>query len=85
MRLEGEAEAAKCAIGCRYYADHGVEFLAPRPHESDGSDAFVRHEPLGPVLAIWSVVVLLTVLTGVASSRDLLRRPPLPVLREAPE
>lgn len=38
-----------------------------------------------PVLAIWGIVVLLTVITGLAGSRDLLRRPPLPVLREAPE
>jgi putative ABC transport system permease protein len=35
--------------------------------------------------AIWAVVVALTVLTGLLGSRDLLRRPPLPVLREAPE
>ena len=40
---------------------------------------------LGPVAAIWTVVVLLTVVTGLAGSRDLLRRPPLPVLRDAPE
>lgn len=39
----------------------------------------------GPILGIWGVVVGLTVLTGLLSSRDLLRRPPLPVLREAPE
>jgi len=38
-----------------------------------------------PILAIWGVVVLLTVLTGLVSSRDLLRRPPLPVLRGTPE
>lgn len=38
-----------------------------------------------PILAIWGVVVCLTVLTGLVSSRDLLRRPPLPVLREASE
>jgi len=29
------------------------------------------------------VVVLLTIVTGLLGSRDLLRRPPLPVLREA--
>jgi len=38
-----------------------------------------------PILTIWGVVVCLTVLTGLVSSRDLLRRPPLPVLREASE
>jgi putative ABC transport system permease protein len=40
---------------------------------------------LGSAAAIWAVVVLLTVATGLLGSRDLLRRPPLPVLREAPE
>lgn len=34
---------------------------------------------------IWLVVVALTVVTGLVGSRELLRRPPLPVLREAPE
>lgn len=38
-----------------------------------------------PLLAIWLVVVTLTVVTGLVGSRDLLRRPPLPILREAPE
>lgn len=37
----------------------------------------------GPIAAIWLVVVLLTIVTGLLGSRDLLRRPPLPVLREA--
>lgn len=38
-----------------------------------------------PMLAIWLLVVFVTVVTGLLGSRDLLRRPPLPVLREAPE
>lgn len=38
-----------------------------------------------PIAAIWLFVVAVTVVTGVLGSRDLLRRPPLPVLREAPE
>ncbi|MDX1495633.1 MAG: FtsX-like permease family protein, partial [Longimicrobiales bacterium] len=37
------------------------------------------------LLVIWAVVVALTVVTGLVGSRDLLRRPPLPILREAPE
>jgi len=49
---EGEAEARKCAWVCRYYADEAAGFLAPRPHESDGSEAHVRFDPLGPILAI---------------------------------
>ena len=39
----------------------------------------------GAAALIWCGVVALTVLTGLAGSRDLLSRPPLPVLREAPE
>ena len=39
----------------------------------------------GPLALIWVAIVSLTVVVGLVSSRDLLRRPPLPVLREAPE
>jgi succinate-semialdehyde dehydrogenase/glutarate-semialdehyde dehydrogenase len=49
---EGEAEIRKCATGCRYFAEHGPGFLAPVPHASDGLSAHVRHDPLGPILAI---------------------------------
>lgn len=34
-----------------------------------------------PILVVWCVVVVVTVLTGLLGSRDLVRRPPLPVLR----
>lgn len=40
---------------------------------------------LGSIGLIWSAVVGLTVVVGLLGSRDLLARPPLPVLREAPE
>jgi succinate-semialdehyde dehydrogenase / glutarate-semialdehyde dehydrogenase len=46
------AEAEKCAWVCRYYAENAEAFLADEPAESDGSSAFVRYQPLGPVLAI---------------------------------
>lgn len=49
---EGEAEAKKCAWVCRYYAEQGEAFLAPQKHESDGSEAYVRFDPIGPILAI---------------------------------
>lgn len=39
----------------------------------------------GSLVVIWLVVVGLTVVTGLVGSRELLRRPPLPILREAPE
>lgn len=49
---EGRAEAKKCAWACRFYAEHGEGFFAPQRAESDGSAAWVRFEPLGPILAI---------------------------------
>ena len=49
---QGEAEAEKCAWVCDYYAEHAERFLADEPRETDGSKAFVRFDPIGPVLAI---------------------------------
>ncbi len=49
---EGRAEAEKCAWACRHYAGRAAGYLADSPRESDGSRALVRHDPLGPVLAI---------------------------------
>ncbi|NVI92851.1 NADP-dependent succinic semialdehyde dehydrogenase [Actinomadura sp. BRA 177] len=50
------AEAQKCAKACRFYAAHAAEFLAERrpaePGDVGASDAYVRYEPLGPVLAV---------------------------------
>ncbi|HEX7121453.1 MAG TPA: NAD-dependent succinate-semialdehyde dehydrogenase [Gemmatimonadaceae bacterium] len=42
-------EAAKCALACRYYAEHAARFLEPEPVDADGE---VRFRPLGTVLAI---------------------------------
>src|SRR5437660_9782814 len=49
---QGEAEAEKCAWACDYYAEHAERFLADEPRETDASKAFVRFDPIGPVLAI---------------------------------
>jgi succinate-semialdehyde dehydrogenase/glutarate-semialdehyde dehydrogenase len=57
-------EAAKCALACRYYADHAERFLAPETVEREGPRfGEVRFLPLGAVLAImpwnfpfWQVV-----------------------------
>jgi putative ABC transport system permease protein len=43
-----------------------------------------RMQPASLAL-VWASVVGLTVVVGLLGSRDLLRRPPLAVLREAPE
>lgn len=47
-----EAEAAKCATACRYYADHGESALSQVPIATDASESFFAFQPLGPVLAI---------------------------------
>ncbi|MEA5467662.1 NAD-dependent succinate-semialdehyde dehydrogenase [Spirulina sp. 06S082] len=46
------AEAKKCALVCRYYADNAADFLKDIPSKSDGSSAFVRYQPLGIILAV---------------------------------
>lgn len=45
-------EAAKCAAGCRFYADNAPRFLADEPVTADGEDSYVAFEPLGVVLAV---------------------------------
>ena len=43
-------EVAKCALVCRYYAEHGGNLLAAEPIGGAGQE--VWYEPLGPVLAV---------------------------------
>jgi succinate-semialdehyde dehydrogenase / glutarate-semialdehyde dehydrogenase len=45
-------EAAKCALGCRYYADNAERFLADEVIETSASKSWVAYQPIGPVLAI---------------------------------
>ncbi|MBD2201391.1 NAD-dependent succinate-semialdehyde dehydrogenase [Calothrix sp. FACHB-1219] len=46
------AEAEKCALVCRYYAEHAATFLADVSVETDASKSFVRYQPLGVILAV---------------------------------
>ncbi len=46
------AEAEKCALGCRYYAEHAPRHLADEIIPTAASLSFVSYAPLGPVLAI---------------------------------
>jgi succinate-semialdehyde dehydrogenase / glutarate-semialdehyde dehydrogenase len=60
------AEIAKCATGCRHFAAHAQEYLADQPADAKAvgaSVAYVRYQPIGPVLAVmpwnfplWQVV-----------------------------
>lgn len=49
---QAEAEIAKCALGCEFYARHAAEFLAEEHPPHAPAQAVVRFEPLGVVLAI---------------------------------
>jgi succinate-semialdehyde dehydrogenase/glutarate-semialdehyde dehydrogenase len=46
------AEAEKCALGCRYYAENGERFLADEAVATNASQSYVHYQPLGPVLAV---------------------------------
>ncbi|WP_455207773.1 NAD-dependent succinate-semialdehyde dehydrogenase [Kaarinaea lacus] len=52
LTTEAEAEVDKCALGCEYYADHGIQFLQDEVIETDASKSFVCHQPIGTVLAV---------------------------------
>src|SRR6185312_1768250 len=46
------AEAEKCAVACRYYADHAAEFLKDEVVKTEASASYIRYLPIGPVLAV---------------------------------
>jgi len=49
------AEAEKCATACRFFAEHASSFLADEPADASAvgaTEATVRYQPLGPVLAV---------------------------------
>jgi len=46
------AEAEKCALVCRYYAENAQKHLADQLVETTASKSYVRFQPLGPVLAV---------------------------------
>lgn len=53
-KLIGEArsEIEKCAWVCDFYAEHGANFLADEPSDSDAGRSLVAYQPLGTVLAV---------------------------------
>ncbi|WP_026103270.1 NAD-dependent succinate-semialdehyde dehydrogenase [Pseudanabaena sp. PCC 6802] len=46
------AEVEKCALVCRYYAEHAAQFLADVAIATDASHSYVRYQPLGIILAV---------------------------------
>ncbi len=49
---ESRSEVNKCAWVCDYYAENAPTFLADESITTDASKSFVRHDPMGGVLAI---------------------------------
>ena len=45
-------EVLKCAVACRFYAEHAEDFLAPKTVQTEAQEAYVVHQPLGVVLAV---------------------------------
>jgi succinate-semialdehyde dehydrogenase/glutarate-semialdehyde dehydrogenase len=51
LRAAGD-EVVKCAWACRHYAEQAPVLLADEPVDIGEHRAFVRYQPLGPVLAV---------------------------------
>ena len=49
---ESRAEVNKCAWVCDYYAENTAEFLVDEVIKTDAQKSFVKHEPIGCVLAV---------------------------------
>jgi succinate-semialdehyde dehydrogenase/glutarate-semialdehyde dehydrogenase len=50
--VSARAEAMKCAVGCRFYAEHGPSMLADEPSTFGFMNSRLSFQPLGVVLAI---------------------------------
>ena len=46
------AEAKKCALVCRFYAEKAAEFLADEIIATDAGKSYVAYQPLGIILAV---------------------------------
>jgi len=63
LRAAALGEVDKCALCFRHYAEHGAAYLAQQEIATDAKRSYVRHDPLGVVLAVmpwnfplWQVV-----------------------------
>jgi succinate-semialdehyde dehydrogenase/glutarate-semialdehyde dehydrogenase len=50
--VQAEAEVAKCATTCDWFADHAATLLEPEPAATEAAASYVRFDPLGLVLAV---------------------------------
>ncbi|HEY2615422.1 MAG TPA: NAD-dependent succinate-semialdehyde dehydrogenase, partial [Chthoniobacterales bacterium] len=48
----GIDEVTKCERGCRFYAENAERFLSDQLIATDARRSYIRHEPIGAVLAI---------------------------------
>lgn len=46
------AEAEKCAVGCRYYAQNAEKFLTDEVIATTASKSYIHYQPVGIVLAV---------------------------------
>jgi succinate-semialdehyde dehydrogenase/glutarate-semialdehyde dehydrogenase len=46
------SEVQKCALVCRYYAEHAEAHLADEQVKTEAYESFIRYQPIGPVLAV---------------------------------
>lgn len=49
---QAEAEVQKCALACRHYAEHAEGYLRDEEIATEARKSYVRHLPMGPVLAV---------------------------------
>lgn len=49
---QGKAESEKCALACEHAAEHAGAWLAPEPVPTEAKASYVRHDPIGPIVAI---------------------------------
>ena len=52
LHREAVAEAAKCAVGCRFYAENAERFMTDEVVETGAKKSYVKYQPIGPILAI---------------------------------
>jgi acyl-CoA reductase-like NAD-dependent aldehyde dehydrogenase len=49
---QGLAEIDKCAAACTVAADRAADWLAPRSVRTEAETSYIRHDPMGPILAV---------------------------------